>query len=365
MPLRIVFQPYTLHFRMEAGTSRGVLKQKTSWILKVTDEEQPGVVGYGECGPLPGLSVDDIPDFGAQLAEVCELFNQLDLEVFPFNLSIILEQVVPEHLPSVRFGIEMALLDYMNGGEKMQYKNAFSKGEKGISMNGLIWMGSYDHMVSQIEDKLAQGYTTLKMKVGAIDFDQECRVLQSVRSRFSPSEITLRVDANGAFQPEDVHEKLKRLSGFDLHSIEQPIRAGQTELLAELCVSSPVPIALDEELIGIFDYRKKFALLKKTQPPFIILKPTLLGGFQHCKEWIEIATRLSIGWWMTSALESNIGLNAISQFTASFDNQLPQGLGTGQLYHNNFASPLKTDQGYLFYDKQENWDLSSLGDAWE
>ena len=360
MPLRIVFQPYTLHFRMEAGTSRGVLTQKTSWILKVTDEEQPGVTGYGECGPLPGLSIDDLPDFGAQLASVCQLFNQLDLEVFPFNLSIILQQVIPENLPSVRFGIEMALLDFMNGGQKTQFKNPFSKGEKGISMNGLIWMGSYDHMARQIEDKLEQGYTTLKMKVGAIDFDQECRVLESVRSRFSASEITLRVDANGAFQPGDVRAKLDRLAQFELHSIEQPIRAGQQELLAELCASSPIAIALDEELIGISDYRQKFALLKKTQPPFIILKPTLLGGFQHCKEWIEIATRLSIGWWVTSALESNIGLNAIAQFTASFDNQMPQGLGTGQLYHNNFASPLKTDRGYLYYDKQLDWDLSMI-----
>ncbi|MDQ6480730.1 o-succinylbenzoate synthase [Dyadobacter sp. LHD-138] len=364
MPLRIVFQPYTLHFRMEAGTSRGVLTQKTSWILKITDEEQPGVTGYGECGPLPGLSVDDIPDFGAQLEEVCELFNQLDLEVFPFNLSIILQQVIPEHLPSVRFGIEMALLDFMNGGQKTPYKNLFSKGEKGIPMNGLIWMGSYDHMVRQIEEKLEQGYTTLKMKVGAIDFDQECRVLESVRTRFSASQITLRVDANGAFQPQDVEEKLRRLSQFELHSIEQPIRAGQLDLLADLCANSPVPVALDEELIGIFDYRKKFALLKKTQPPFIILKPTLLGGFQHCKEWIEIATRLSIGWWMTSALESNIGLNAIAQFAASFDNQLPQGLGTGALYHNNFDSPLKTENGYLFYDKSREWNIALDENAW-
>jgi O-succinylbenzoate synthase len=365
MPLRIVFQPYTLHFRMEAGTSRGVLTQKTSWILKVTDEEQPGITGYGECGPLPGLSVDDIPDFGAQLAEVCELFNQLDLEVFPFNLSIILQQVVPENLPSVRFGIEMALHDFMNGGQKMPYKNPFSRSEKGIPMNGLIWMGSYDQMIGQIEDKLEQGYTTLKMKVGAIDFDQECRILESVRSRFSPSEITLRVDANGAFKPQDAEEKLKRLSQFELHSIEQPIRAGQHDLLAALCANSPVPVALDEELIGVFDYRKKFALLKKIQPPFIILKPTLLGGFQHCKEWIEIANRLSIGWWMTSALESNIGLNAIAQFAASFDNQLPQGLGTGQLYHNNFDSPLKTEDGNLYYDKNKAWDIPLDDSLWQ
>ncbi len=364
MPLRIVFQPYTLHFRMEAGTSRGVLKQKTSWLLKVTDLEQPGIEGYGECGPLPGLSFDDIPDFKEQLTEVCELFNQLDLDVFPFNLAIILQQVIPDHLPSIRCGIEMALLDFMNGGQRIQYKNAFSKGEKGIPMNGLIWMGSYDHMAEQIEEKLAQGYTTLKMKVGAIDFEQECRVLESVRSRYSADQITLRVDANGAFKPEEVYSKLQRLSEFELHSIEQPIKAGQMDLLTEVCANSPVPVALDEELIGIFDYRKKFALLKKTQPPFIILKPTLLGGFQHCKEWIEIANRLSIGWWMTSALESNIGLNAIAQFTAAFDNQLPQGLGTGQLYHNNIESPLKTDNGYLFYDKSKSWKIDLDENAW-
>lgn len=365
MPLRIVFQPYTLHFRMDAGTSRGVLKQKTSWLLKVTDEEQPGVVGYGECGPLPGLSVDDIPDFKSELAEVCAVFNQLDLEVFPFNLGIILQQLIPEHLPSVRFGVEMALLDFMNGGKKVTFANAFSRGEKDIPMNGLIWMGSYDYMTQQIEEKLSMGYTTLKMKVGAIDFAQEIRILESVRSRFSAQEITLRVDANGAFSAEDVDWKLKELSRFDLHSIEQPIQAGQPDLMASVCGSSPVPVALDEELIGVFDYRKKFSLLKKIQPPFIILKPTLLGGFQHCKEWIEIANRLSIGWWITSALESNIGLNAIAQFTASFENPLPHGLGTGQLYHNNIDSPLEANNGFLHYSQSKQWCQPWDENAWQ
>ena len=357
MSLQIVFKPHILRFKEEAGTSRGVLTQKTSWFLKVTDTEKPGVAGYGECGPLPGLSIDDIPDFKDELASVCTLFNDLDLEVFPFNLSIILDQLVPEHLPSIKFGVEMALLDFMNGGKRILFKNAFTCDEKGILMNGLIWMGSYDNMAKQVEEKLAQGYSTLKMKVGAIDFEQELRILSSIRERFSKDKITLRVDANGAFQPEDVDHKLSKLAEFDLHSIEQPIKAGQHELLAEICKSSPVPVALDEELIGIYDYRQKFALLKKIQPPFIILKPTLLGGFQHTREWIEIANRLEIGWWITSALESNIGLNAIAQFTASFRNELPQGLGTGQLYENNLQSPLKISDGKLFYDQSRSWEL--------
>ena len=360
MPLKIVFKPHLLLFKKEAGTSRGVMTQRKFWILKITDSDQPGVEGYGECGPLPGLSVDDIPDFKEQLTSVCQVFNDLDLEVFPFNLSIILEQIVPEHLPSVKFGMEMALLDFMNGGKRIICKNEFSSGQKGILMNGLIWMGSFENMLEQVDQKLEQSFSTLKMKVGAIDFEQELQVLSFIRSRFSRNEITLRVDANGAFQPDEVHEKLKRLSEFDLHSIEQPIKAGQQELMEEICLSSPVPVALDEELIGIFDYREKFALLKKVQPPYIILKPTLLGGFQHTREWIEIANRLNIGWWVTSALESNIGLNAIAQFTADFNNSLPQGLGTGQLYHNNFESPLNIKNGHLFYDPAGSWELPEM-----
>lgn len=358
MPLKIVFQPHTLHFRMEAGTSRGVLTERTSWILRLTDNEHPGIEGIGECGPLPGLSVDDLPDFRDQLASVCDLFNELDLEVFPFNLGIILDQVVPVHLPSVRFGVEMALFDFLNGGQRIYFDSKFERGEAGIPMNGLIWMGSYAHMLEQAEQKLEQGYTTLKMKVGAISFDQECRILEGIRQRFSAEEITLRVDANGAFAPDDAMTKLNILSKFDLHSIEQPIRAGQTDCMAELCAISPVPIALDEELIGVSDYRSKFALLKKIKPPYVILKPTLLGGFRHTKEWIEIANRLNIAWWITSALESNVGLAAIAQFTATFNNSLPQGLGTGQLYDNNIPSPLKTDKGFLYNDRAGNWDFS-------
>ncbi len=364
MPLNLQFQPYKLHFKFEAGTSRGVMTEKTSWIVRITDEEQPTVVGYGECGPLAGLSIDDRPDFEAKLAEICGLFNSLDLEVFPFNLSIILEQVIPIELPAIRFGVEMALYDFMSGGTKQLFgKGAFGN-KAGIDINGLVWMGSEDFMNRQIEQKLAQGFTTIKMKVGAIDFDQELRVLAGIRRRFSPEQITLRVDANGAFTADDVWEKLKCLAQYDLHSIEQPIAAGQPELMAELCAKSPIPIALDEELIGKADYMAKFSLLKAIHPQFIILKPTLLGGFGQCREWIEIARRLSIDWWITSALESNIGLNAITQFTAQFDNPLPQGLGTGQIYENNFPSPLTIEDGKLRYAADSAWDLSNLTDDW-
>ena len=364
MPLLIQYQPYILKFKFEAGTSRGVMTEKTSWLLKITDEEQPGVTGYGECGPLPGLSIDAGDDFGTKLARICGLFNSLDLEVFPFNLPIILEQLIPAELPAIRFGIETALLDFMNGGKMVLFKNDFSQKKSGIAINGLVWMGSEEFMQRQIGEKLAQGFTTIKIKVGAIDFVQECRMLESIRNRFGPEEIALRVDANGAFVADEVGEKLNRLAEHVLHSIEQPVAVGQLQLMTELATTSPVPIALDEELIGKTDYIEKFSLLKAVHPQYIILKPTLLGGFQQCREWIEIAQRLSIGWWITSALESNIGLNAIAQFTAQYDTGLPQGLGTGQIYENNFSSPLQIREGKLFADGTSTWDLSALDGGW-
>jgi o-succinylbenzoate synthase len=364
MPLFIQYQAYKLQFKFEAGTSRGILTEKISWFLKITDGEQPGIIGYGECGPLNGLSIDAIPDFETKLIEICRLFNSMDLEVFPFNLPIILQQIIPYDYPSIRFGVETALLDFMNGGKKVHYPNTFSQKGSGIPINGLVWMGSEDFMNRQIEEKLSAGFTTIKMKVGAIDFDQECRILERIRARYSPKVITLRVDANGAFTTADVHSKLNALATFSIHSIEQPIATNQHELLKELCGTSPIPVALDEELIGKMDYMAKFALLKNILPPYIILKPTLLGGFQQCKEWIEIAQRLSIGWWMTSALESNLGLNAIAQFTAQFDNALPQGLGTGQIYHNNLDSPLEIKLGNLYSNGTSPWDLSALDGHW-
>ncbi|CAG4994683.1 o-succinylbenzoate synthase [Dyadobacter sp. CECT 9275] len=358
MSLKIAFKSHNLLFRKQAGTSRGVLTSKNSRLIHITDTEKEGISGFGECGPLPGLSVDDIPDFDRQLQSVCDEFNAFDLEVFPFNLQIILDQLVPPHLPSVRFGIETALLDIMHGGRRIIFDNHFSAGQTGILMNGLIWMGSFEDMLQQAEEKLAQDFTTLKLKVGAIDFDKECAILQRIRERYPKKKITLRVDANGAFDGTNVSERLNRLGQYDLHSIEQPVMAGQHGLMKAVCALSPVPVALDEELIGIVGYREKFDLLKKINPHYIILKPSLLGGFQQTTEWIEIAVRLGINWWITSALESNIGLNAIAQYTASFNNPLPQGLGTGQLYQNNFDSPLVVRNGRLFYDNSLDWNLT-------
>lgn len=359
MPLHVDYLKHTLDFRFEAGTSRGVLRQHNAYFLRVTDDERPGQFGLGEASPLPGLSVD-FPDFEANLQKVCNLFNKLDLEVFSWNLNLLIEQLVDKRFPALRFGLETALLDLLNGGRRVVFDNDFSQGKRRLPINGLVWMGDRETMTRQVEEKLQAGFTTLKLKVGAIDFDQECALLAAIRARFSPEQITLRVDANGAWTPDDAARKLHELARFDLHSIEQPIQPRQTDALTELCRTAPVPVALDEELIGLNDYMEKFKLLKAVSPPFLILKPTLLGGFQGCREWIEIANRLKIRWWLTSALESNVGLNAISQFAAEFQNPLPQGLGTGQLYHNNVPAPLHVEAGHLHYEPNESWELKPV-----
>lgn len=359
MPLHVDYLKHTLDFRFEAGTSRGVLKHHDAYFLRVTDDEHPGRFGLGEASPLPGLSMD-FPDFEANLQKVCNLFNKLDLEVFPWNLNLLVEQLVDKRLPALRFGLETALLDLLNGGRRVVFDNEFSHGKRRLPINGLVWMGDRAAMEQQVEEKLRAGFTTLKLKVGAIDFDQECDLLAGIRARFSPEQITLRVDANGAWTPGDAPHKLHELARFDLHSVEQPIQPRQPDALAELCRTSPVPVALDEELIGVNDYMEKFKLLKAVNPPFLILKPTLLGGFHGCREWIELANRLKIKWWLTSALESNVGLNAIGQFAAEFQNALPQGLGTGQLYDNNVPAPLRVEDGHLRYQPDGVWDLKPV-----
>lgn len=344
--------PYQLHFKQAAGTSRGILIQKISWMLVVEDEE--GRQGLGECGPLPGLSFDDRPDFGSRLQRLCEQFSAQEWATFEESLLF---------YPAMRFGFEMAVRDYTQGGNRILFDTAFSRGETGQSINGLVWMGTADFMAQQIEEKLAQGFRCLKMKVGAIDFEAEWQLLKALRSRFSAKELELRVDANGAFAPQDAADKLARLAELELHSIEQPIRAGQPEAMARLCASAPLPIALDEELIGWSEPEEMQALLSQIQPQFIILKPTLLGGFEASEQWIAAAAAERIDWWATSALESNIGLNAIAQWTAALGNPLPQGLGTGQLYTNNFPSPLHIRDGQLFYQSaQQDWDLSGFKD---
>ncbi|MTI29730.1 o-succinylbenzoate synthase [Xanthovirga aplysinae] len=361
MEIKTSCQKHILDFKFEAGTSRGVLRSKDTFWIKVCPREGREIFGLGEAGPLKGLSVDDRSDFEEICTEVLQQLDGLDVELNEEAIYAAVEEWIPSFLPSLRFGLETALLDLMNGGKRILFENSFSKGEKPISINGLIWMGEEEFMFQQIKDKLKKGFNCIKMKIGAIDFEREYNLLAFIRERFSKEDIVLRVDANGAFSSHEAMEKLERLAQLDLHSIEQPIKAGQMEKMRHLCKGTPLPIALDEELIGIQEESEKVALLETIQPQFIILKPTLLGGLKATREWIRLSEDRGIGWWVTSALESNIGLNAISQFTAEFPVEgIPQGLGTGQLYYNNIGSPLNIQEGKLFYSPAVQWDYSYL-----
>jgi o-succinylbenzoate synthase len=343
------YKKYTLLFNQPSGTSRGILHEKESWFIFLTNRQKPGITGIGECSPLKGLSIDDRDDFESQLSIVCK-----EPQAYLNNADML------NAFPSIRFGLETAFTDYNHNGTRILFPSSFTEGIKPISINGLVWMGSFEKMLNQVHEKITAGYTCIKLKIGAINFEDELNLIRLIRKKFTAKQIELRVDANGAFKPEEALEKLKRLSEFQLHSIEQPIKQNQWEAMSRLCETSPIPIALDEELIGIMDLDKKQKLLKEINPDFIILKPGLLGGFKASEEWIRLATEVKIGWWVTSALESNIGLNAISQWTYTLNNKLPQGLGTGQLYSNNFESPLRTDQGRLFFDPMVKWNLNPL-----
>ena len=350
--MKITYKKHELQFKFEAATSRGVLKNHSVYYVKIQNIDTHYVTGIGECAPLQGLSIDYVADFEEKLSAVCKQLSQIE------NLSLSdVYNTIPEDLPSIRFGFETAFLDYTNRGGMKVFSNDFSEKSKPILINGLIWMGSKDLMLKRIQEKLADGYKTLKLKIGAINFEEECNLLQHIRLNFSDRDVTIRLDANGAFAPNEAVEKLERLSTYHIHSIEQPIAAGQTTLFRDIIEKSPIPIALDEELIGVFNQEKEH-LLALLKPAYIILKPTILGGFGATKKWIQLAEKHDIKWWITSALESNIGLNAIAQFTAAFNNPLPQGLGTGQLYSNNIESPLKIEKGKLFYDQNLSWDLA-------
>jgi o-succinylbenzoate synthase len=332
------------HFKNPSGTSRGVLTEKQAWFITIWNEENPSLKGMGECSIIEGLSPDYVSN--EQYEAAIHLFCETYCKTAEFLETI-------EDFPSIKFGLETALLDLKNGGNGLIYKNDFSINSKKIPINGLIWMGDQAFMEDQIEQKIAEGFKTIKMKVGAIDFEKEISILSSIRSRFSKDELTLRVDANGAFTKENALEKLTHLAALDIHSIEQPIQAGDWETMKKLCKDSPLKIALDEELIGINQLDDKNNLLDTIQPPFIILKPSLHGGIEGTKEWIEIAEAKGIQWWMTSALESNIGLNAICQLAAEYTANLPQGLGTGSLYTNNIESDLYVENGFIFKKKNE------------
>ena len=332
--IKISIEERTLHFKQPAGTSRGVYTERKIWLVTMTDGERQGV---GECAPLPDLSCDALPNYGDVLRGFCdelERTGQLDTEAL-------------RDYPSMLFGLETAMTALhapCATSHPLLFDTAFSRGEVGVPINGLVWMGTYEEMLQRMEQKLAQGFRCVKLKIGAIDFERELDLVKRIRDRFSHREVELRLDANGGFKPDEALYKLELLSQYAIHSIEQPVKPLQWALMAELCRDAPLPIALDEELIGVNDYEQKRQMLRIIKPAYIVLKPSLHGGMAGCREWIEIANEEGIGSWITSALESNIGLNAIAQFCSEVYGDhitMPQGLGTGQLFVDNIDMPLQ------------------------
>jgi len=335
-----------LNFKFPAGTSRGVLLQKPSTFLIL---EKDGFTGIGECSTIPDLSIDPVDTYCNHLDALCRKLNEGG---DPFTLDL-------QEYPSIAFGLETALLDLAAKGSKRLFPSAFTDDNTGIPINGLVWMGDKAFMQKQIKEKIEAGFHCIKLKIGANDFTTELDIISDIRKQFTSTDIEIRLDANGAFHPHEALDKLNKLSVFNIHSIEQPIRQHQWDAMADLCARSPISIVLDEELIGVKRDEKE-SLLEKIKPAFIILKPSLLGGFKQSEEWILLAEKHHIGWWITSALESNIGLNAIAQWTATLGFTLPQGLGTGQLYYNNIPSPLSIQQAKLYYTKDNDWDVSTI-----
>lgn len=333
---------YDLIFKNPAGTSRGVLNTKETWFLKI---EHEGKSGIGECGLLRGLSADDRPDYEQKLHWVCQNIH--------LGKSVLWEELMD--FPSIQFGLETAFLSLESDDPMLLFPSEFTSGKAAIPINGLVWMGKEDFMLSQIKDKIASGFKCIKLKIGAIDFEKEIALLDFIRRHFTQEEIEIRVDANGAFSLSEAESKLHRLSEFSIHSIEQPIRQGNWKEMAALCKNTPIPIALDEELIGFSDFKIREELLNEINPQFLIFKPSFIGGIRGTQHWIDLCEQRQIDWWITSALESNIGLNAIAQWTFTLENPLPQGLGTGGLYVNNVEAPLVVSEGNLKYYPEISW----------
>jgi o-succinylbenzoate synthase len=336
--MKATYHQYFLQFKNPSGTSRGVLTEKETWFIILEDN---GKKGIGECGLLRGLSCDDSPDYEEKLKWVCENIS-LGEEILWKSLM---------EFPSIQFGVEMAFRSVNSENSFLLFPSDFTNNQKSIPINGLVWMGNEAFMKEQIDQKLDEGFHCIKLKIGAIDFEKELQLLQYIRQNYTLEQIEIRVDANGAFDSDSALIKLNQLTGFKLHSIEQPIAKNQHDRMSELRKNSPIPIALDEELIGVFSLVDKEDLLMKIKPQFIVLKPSFIGGFRGTKEWIDLAVKHEIGWWITSALESNVGLNAIAQWTYLQNNSMPQGLGTGALYTNNFDCPLEVKNGQLHYGK--------------
>ncbi len=352
----------TLHFKQPAGTSRGVYTTRHSYYLTLTHSACPGIKGVGECATLPDLSCDHKPEYEQTLRQVCQMVCQM--ERIPYDML--------RAYPSITFGLETAFADLYRQIDRLKenstcqpdiqipawgkplaqlYMTPFAKGEVGITINGLVWMGNYDEMSARLEEKLKAGFHCVKLKIGAIDFNKELELVKHIRQDFCKEQVELRVDANGAFEPDYAMSRLEALAKYDIHSIEQPIKQHQWPKMAKLCRESPLPIALDEELIGVNVYSMKKALLETIRPQYIVLKPSLHGGMYGCREWITLSEELGIGSWITSALESNIGLNAIALFCAYMygeEIKTPQGLGTGQLFTDNIPMPLEIRGDKLF-----------------
>lgn len=341
--MKASYHKYLLEFKRPSGTSRGIMTEKETWFIIL---EENGKKGIGECGILRGLSADDRVDYEEKLKWACDNIHLGETALWNALLEF----------PSIQFGIEMAFLSLKSENPLILFPSDFTKNTAPISINGLVWMGESAFMKQQIEEKLADGFNCIKLKIGAIDFNKELELLQFIRSHFSPEEIEIRVDANGAFSSIEALNKLNQLNQFKLHSIEQPIKKGQIEEMAKLCKQTPFPIALDEELIGVFSFHEKEKLLQEIKPQYIILKPSFVGGFRGTQEWITLAEKYNIGWWITSALESNIGLNAIAQWTFTLNSDMPQGLGTGALYTNNIDCPLEVKNGKLWYNSSKSWE---------
>jgi O-succinylbenzoate synthase len=356
MPLKASSTKKTFHFNFTARTSRGRMTDRSSWFVKIWDESNPDVFGIGECAPLPGLSVDDKPDYERVLEDVIGKVSTLSMA--SSSLLHDITSIIPAGYPSITFGIETALLDLKGGGKRILFDNSFIQSKR-IPINGLVWMGDLDQMLQQASIKIDDGFKCIKIKVGGLNFEKECDIIHYIRKKYFRDDIEIRLDANGSFKPEEALFKLHDLAKYKIHSIEQPIKPGRPEM-EELCRKSPIPIAFDEELIGIDKLDEKRSLLERVKPQYIIVKPSLHGGIKGTQDWISTAESLGIGWWMTSALESNIGLNAICQLTANYPVSLFQGLGTGTLYDDNIESPLEVTKGEIFLNPKLSWNLEEF-----
>lgn len=347
--MRLEFAPYLLKFKEPAGTSRGILTEKPTFLIKVYDEKDPEKFGIGEAAVFPGLSPEADGMYVWKLTELLA------------NVAIGKETDLSKH-SSIQFGLEQALLDFSNGCKGIYYNSDFTLGGKSIEINGLVWMGNFDEMLERLEVKINSGFKCIKLKIGAVDWNDELELIKFIRKKYDSKDLMIRVDANGGFNFYDCHPKLVKLADLEVHSIEQPIKAGNPQHMAALCLSSPVPIALDEELIGKGDLNSRIKTLEEIKPQYIILKPALCGGFSGAVEWIEESEKRGIGWWVTSALESNVGLNAIAQFSAFINAMGPQGLGTGNLFTNNFITPLRLEADHLHFLPYQKFDYSQFAD---